>query len=91
MDEQRVADYFVVAGLGEGALPLEEISNEAAIKPSYHQDPIIDIAVINRSAGEKVKRDSFLIVVKSFPLCFYSINFLRFRGRTFFSPGYKKD
>ncbi|PVD19799.1 hypothetical protein C0Q70_20290 [Pomacea canaliculata] len=54
MDEQRVADYFVVAGLGEGALPLEEISNEAAIKPSYHQDPIIDIAVINRSAGEKV-------------------------------------
>ena len=55
MDEQRVADYFVVAGLGEGALPLEEVSNEAAIKPSYRQDPITDIAVINRSAGEKVR------------------------------------
>ena len=49
-----MADYFVVAGLGEGALPLEEISNEAAIKPGYRQDPITDIAVINRSAGEKV-------------------------------------
>ena len=53
MDEQRVADYFVVAGLGEDAVPLEETSNEAAIKPGYRQDPITDIAVINRSAGER--------------------------------------
>ncbi|KAK7491704.1 hypothetical protein BaRGS_00016960 [Batillaria attramentaria] len=56
MEELRVADYFVVAGLGEGALPLEEVSNEAAIKPSFRQDPITDIAVINRSAGEKVPK-----------------------------------
>ncbi|XP_076443222.1 C-myc promoter-binding protein-like isoform X3 [Babylonia areolata] len=56
MDEQRVADYFVVAGLGEGALPLEEISNEAAIKPGNRQDPITEIAVINRSAGEKIPK-----------------------------------
>lgn len=54
MDEQRVADYFVVAGLGKGALPLEEVTNEAAIKPAFRKDPITDVAVINRSAGEKV-------------------------------------
>lgn len=55
MDEQRVADYFVVAGLGDNPLPLEEVSNEAAIKPGYRQDPITDIAIINRTAGEKVR------------------------------------
>ena len=60
MDEHRVADYFVVAGLGENALPLEEVSNESAIKPGYRQDPITDIAVINRSAGEKVCLLTFL-------------------------------
>ena len=55
MDEERVADYFVVAGLGDDPQPLEEISNEAAIKPSFRLDPITDIVVINRSAGERVR------------------------------------
>ena len=56
MDERRVADYFVVAGLPDVPLPLEEFSNEAAIKTTYKQDPITDIAVINKSIGEKVPR-----------------------------------
>ncbi|KAL3866790.1 hypothetical protein ACJMK2_044059 [Sinanodonta woodiana] len=56
MDERRVADYFVVAGLPEDPLPLEEFSNEAAIKPTYKQDPITDVTVINKSLGEKVPK-----------------------------------
>ncbi|KAK3096746.1 hypothetical protein FSP39_002860 [Pinctada imbricata] len=53
MDEQRVADYFVVAGLPDNPLPLEEFSNESVIKPSSKQDPITDVAVIDVSLGEK--------------------------------------
>lgn len=56
MDGRRVADYFVVAGLPENPQPLEEFSNEAAIKPTYKQDPVTDITVINKSLGEKVPR-----------------------------------
>ena len=56
MDDRRVADYFVVAGLPKHPLPLEEFSNEAAIKATYKQDPISDITIINKSAGEKVPR-----------------------------------
>lgn len=49
MDDRRVADYFVVAGLDKDQqLPLEEFSNEAITKPSFRQDPITDITVINR-------------------------------------------
>ncbi|XP_064618735.1 C-myc promoter-binding protein-like isoform X2 [Lineus longissimus] len=53
MDEKRVVDYFVVAGLPDNPLPLEEYSNEAILKPEHKQDPIIDIAVINKSTGEQ--------------------------------------
>lgn len=56
MDDRRVADYFVVAGLPDNPLPLEEFSNEAAIKPTYKQDPITDIAVIDKTLGEKVPK-----------------------------------
>ncbi|XP_053405869.1 C-myc promoter-binding protein-like isoform X2 [Mercenaria mercenaria] len=56
MDGRRVADYFVVAGLPENPQPLEEFSNEAAIKPTYKQDPITDVTVINKSLGERVPR-----------------------------------
>ena len=56
MDDRRVADYFVVAGLPDNPDPLDEFSNEAAIKPTYKQDPITDISVINKSIGEKVPR-----------------------------------
>lgn len=54
MDERRVVDYFVVAGLPENPMPLEEFSNEAVLKPTHKQDPISDIAVINKTLGEKV-------------------------------------
>ncbi|XP_060579637.1 C-myc promoter-binding protein-like [Ruditapes philippinarum] len=56
MDGRRVADYFVVAGLPDNPLPLEEFSNEAAIKSTYKQDPITDISVINKSLGERIPR-----------------------------------
>ncbi|GFO50358.1 C-myc promoter-binding protein [Plakobranchus ocellatus] len=54
MEDRRVADYFVVAGLDPNQqLPLEEFSNEANAK-SGRLDPITDITVINRSLGEKI-------------------------------------
>ena len=56
MDDKRVADYFVVAGLPQNPLPLEEFSNEAAIKSTYKQDPVTDITIINKTLGEKVPR-----------------------------------
>lgn len=56
MDERRVVDYFVVAGLPENPLPLEEFSNEAAIKSTYKQDPVTEITIINKTLGEKVPR-----------------------------------
>ena len=56
MEERRVADYFVVAGLPQNPLPLEEYTNEAVIKPTYKQDPITDITVINKTIGEKVPK-----------------------------------
>ena len=52
----RVADYFVVAGLTEGSRPLEdEISSECNRKHPKSLAPIIDVAVIVKSQGEKVK------------------------------------
>lgn len=56
MDDRRVADYFVVAGLPENPTLLDEFSNEAAIKSTYKQDPITDITVINKTLNEKVPR-----------------------------------
>lgn len=52
MEEGRVADYFVVAGLPPDPVPLEEFSNEAVLKSTHRQDPIVDLAVINRSLSE---------------------------------------
>lgn len=52
MEEKRIVDYFVVAGLPDNPEPLEEFSNEATLKPTHKQDPIVDIAVIIRSLGE---------------------------------------
>lgn len=52
MDDKQVANYFVVAGLPDNPVPLEEISNEAVLKPSHKLDPIVDIVVIIKSLGE---------------------------------------
>ncbi len=55
MDEKRVADYFVVAGLPpDNPQQLEEFCNEAVLKPEHKQDPIVDVAVIIKSLGETV-------------------------------------
>ncbi|CAH1795855.1 unnamed protein product [Owenia fusiformis] len=53
MDDKRVAEYFVVAGLPDNPVPLEEYNNDTAIKSTHKQDPIVDVAVIIRNAGEK--------------------------------------
>ncbi|XP_069193216.1 DENN domain-containing protein Crag isoform X5 [Procambarus clarkii] len=55
MEERRVADYFVVAGLPEKLLPLADFSCDGAtLKSTHNLPPITDIAVINRSLGEIV-------------------------------------
>ncbi|GFR95005.1 C-Myc promoter-binding protein [Elysia marginata] len=57
MEDRRVADYFVVAGLDPNQqLPLEEFSNEAITKPSFRLDPITDITVINSILYEGKER-----------------------------------
>ena len=56
MDEKRIVDYFVVAGLPDNPEPVEEFSDENVLKPDYKQDPITDIAVIIRSLGETAPR-----------------------------------
>lgn len=48
----RVTDYFVVAGLTDKSTPLEHDLSET--KSSGPKAPIIDLAVINKSAGETV-------------------------------------
>ena len=59
MDEKRIADYFVIAGIsGESGLTLDEsLSQERVSIPKSVQSPsapITDISVIIRSAGEAV-------------------------------------
>ncbi|KAJ3585440.1 hypothetical protein NHX12_014159, partial [Muraenolepis orangiensis] len=48
----RVTDYFVVAGLTDKSTPLEQDLSET--KSSGPKAPIVELAVINRSAGEAV-------------------------------------
>jgi len=52
MEEKHVADYFVVAGLPHNPVPMEEFSWESGLKPMHRLDPIVELAVINRSLGE---------------------------------------
>lgn len=54
MDDKRVADYFVIAGLPENPSPLEEFSRDNNTKTSNSLLPITDITVIIRSQGEVV-------------------------------------
>ena len=54
MDERRVADYFVVAGLPDNPEPVSEISRDSAchFKLGHNQAPITDVAVIFPTLGE---------------------------------------
>lgn len=56
MDERRVADYFVVAGLPDDPESLEDtsLSESGLLKTSHSQAPITDIGVIFPSLGEKL-------------------------------------
>lgn len=46
MDERRVADYFVVAGLPENPELLDDFADVGHLKPNHNQAPITDIGVI---------------------------------------------
>ena len=53
MEDKQIADYFVVAGLTENSMPLEDFSFDGSqLKSTYDQAPITDITVIIRTLGE---------------------------------------
>ncbi|KAL1505338.1 hypothetical protein ABEB36_004927 [Hypothenemus hampei] len=56
MDDRRIADYFVVAGLPEDPEPFDDttLSEGGNLKASHSQAPITDISVIFPSLDEKV-------------------------------------
>lgn len=57
MDDKRVADYFVVAGLQDHASPLDEFTHDGNISKTAHTSvPITDVTVIIRSQGETVPK-----------------------------------
>lgn len=66
MDDRRVADYFVVAGLPDNPEPLDEttLSEGGNLKASHGQPPITDISVIFPSLGEN-KPDEYEVITKT--------------------------
>jgi len=50
---QRVADYFIVAGLPENPLPLDDFATDTQLKPTTKTEPITDVCVIVPSEGEE--------------------------------------
>ena len=55
MEEKQIADYFVVAGLTDQSMPLEDFSFDGhQLKSTHDQDPITDITVIIPSLGETI-------------------------------------
>ncbi|XP_023718394.1 DENN domain-containing protein Crag isoform X4 [Cryptotermes secundus] len=55
MDERRVADYFVVAGLPDQPEPLGDLSRDGAhLKATFNQAPITDVTVIFPGLGEDI-------------------------------------
>lgn len=62
MDDRRVADYFVVAGLPEDLEPVDDISKDGYQIKWYHtKPPITDIAVVFSSLGETCPKDYEII------------------------------
>ncbi|XP_050303114.1 DENN domain-containing protein Crag isoform X2 [Anthonomus grandis grandis] len=59
MEERRIADYFVVAGLPDDPEPLDDttLSEGGNLKASHSQAPITDISVIFPSLGEILPDD----------------------------------
>ena len=55
MEDKQIADYFVVAGLTDKSMPLEDFSFDGnQLKSTYDQAPITDITVIIPSLGEGI-------------------------------------
>jgi hypothetical protein len=62
MDERRVADYFVVAGLPDHPEPLGDFSREGThLKATFNQPPITDVTVIFPSLGEDIPPGYYII------------------------------
>ncbi|CAH1404549.1 unnamed protein product [Nezara viridula] len=62
MDERKVVDYFVVAGLPSDMQPVNEFSIDGAhLKSTHSQAPITDITVIFPSLGEGIPEGYTLI------------------------------
>ncbi|XP_054286289.1 DENN domain-containing protein Crag [Macrosteles quadrilineatus] len=62
MDDKRVADYFVVAGLPEELEPVDDISKDGYHLKWYHtKPPITDIAIVFSSLGETCPKDFEMI------------------------------
>jgi hypothetical protein len=62
MDERRIGDYFVVAGLPDQPEPLGDFSRDGAhLKATFNQAPITDVTVIFPSLGEDIPPDFHMI------------------------------
>lgn len=66
MDDRRIADYFVVAGLPDDPEPLDDttLSEGGLLKASHGQAPITDIGIIFPELGE-TKPDDYEIIKKT--------------------------
>ncbi|KAK2718660.1 hypothetical protein QYM36_005859, partial [Artemia franciscana] len=54
MSDTRIADYFVIAGLGDKKEPVKEISFEGSTIKAHDHVPITDICVIFPALGEGI-------------------------------------
>lgn len=62
MDERKIADYFVVAGLPEEKEAVDEFSKDGLqLKSSHNRAPITDIAVIFPTLDEEIPEGYNLI------------------------------
>lgn len=51
MSTQRIADYFIVAGLPDHPVPLNDLADQ--LKPTSKNEPITDVCVIIPNEGEE--------------------------------------
>lgn len=63
MEERRIVDYFVMAGLPDNPEPLDDtaLSDAGHLKASHSQAPITDIGVVFPSLGETVPESYELV------------------------------
>ena len=52
MEDNKIAEYFIIAGLSSNPQPTDDYTEEISSKSVVDKDPIIDVAVINRTLGE---------------------------------------